>query len=736
MRIQYKGGIWKNTEDEILKAAVMKYGKNQWPRIASLLVRKSAKQCKARWFEWLDPSIKKTEWTREEEEKLLHLAKIMPTAWRTIAPMIGRTAAQCIEHYEHLIDNARQKAAAAASADNDGIEVSVPAAPLSRPSDGEVPPESKPARPDPVDMDEDELEMLTEARARLSNTKGKKAKRKAREKQLNDAKRLAQLQKIRELKAAGIPIKKSRRNKNAIDYATEIPFLREPSAGFYDTLEEDKQAEKLKNKKDQIGKLLQKYKEKGFEQIEEENRRKDNEKRKKVLAENPLASLGLNRTRAYRDPPLKKARFALPDPVLEDLELEKLAKTGRKPGIRVNESAPKGNTNFGFTQYARIPGENFSTTNASGVSASSWSQERDRRVQTLMDVQSSQTPLYGGETPVPGLELNGRVTPTPSTFQTPNLLASPFPDSLSSVVDANSADAKKRKETLKELGEFVRKGLMALPPPENEYELDLSSASYDGETDVSPSDKDDDMVEDAEEELKRREEQEKKEVPLLQKRLLSSVARRNLPIGNVKTRNIDPGSVEFLIQRDHEVARIVADFQKGERRAYETLNELRSLISTDGSDDRSRLKRAEKMVNMLIEEDGKFGTELKGAIEKDLKTSFESKLSSAITERSIPHFVLNDEDKFVEKVYFEEMQRREKLIDNEVKNGDGWMEPYIRDFGIESLWRRVEKDSSKRISAKVRSVAEEGADIEKLVDTLWQKVGGRLRKDAMRTMIN
>jgi hypothetical protein len=37
----------------------MKYGKNQWARISSLLVRKSAKQCKARWYEWLDPSIKK-----------------------------------------------------------------------------------------------------------------------------------------------------------------------------------------------------------------------------------------------------------------------------------------------------------------------------------------------------------------------------------------------------------------------------------------------------------------------------------------------------------------------------------------------------------------------------------------------------------------------------------------------------------------------------------------------------
>ena len=98
VRILIKGGTWKNTEDEILKAAVMKYGLNQWSRISSLLVRKSARECKARWYDWLDPSIKKTEWTREEEEKLLHLVKIFPTQWRTIAPIIGgRTANQCIE---------------------------------------------------------------------------------------------------------------------------------------------------------------------------------------------------------------------------------------------------------------------------------------------------------------------------------------------------------------------------------------------------------------------------------------------------------------------------------------------------------------------------------------------------------------------------------------------------------------------------------------------------------------
>ena len=76
-----------------------------------------------------------------------------------------------------------------------------------RPGEIDPAPETKPARPDPIDMDEDEKEMLSEARARLANTKGKKAKRKAREKMLLEAKRLASLQKRRELKAAGLEMK-------------------------------------------------------------------------------------------------------------------------------------------------------------------------------------------------------------------------------------------------------------------------------------------------------------------------------------------------------------------------------------------------------------------------------------------------------------------------------------------------------------------------------------------------
>lgn len=134
----------------------------------------------------------------------------MPTQWRTIAPIVGRTPAQCLERYQRLLDEAEtresDKSADLGLTGSLGHESGPSADDVRKLRPGEVDPEpeTKPARPDPVDMDEDEKEMLSEARARLANTQGKKAKRKARERQLEEARRLTALQKRRELKAAGI----------------------------------------------------------------------------------------------------------------------------------------------------------------------------------------------------------------------------------------------------------------------------------------------------------------------------------------------------------------------------------------------------------------------------------------------------------------------------------------------------------------------------------------------------
>jgi pre-mRNA-splicing factor CDC5/CEF1 len=337
VRVFIKGGVWKNSEDEILKAAVMKYGKQQWARVASLLNRKSAKQCKARWNEWLDPSIRKVEWSREEDEKLLHLAKLMPAQWKTIGPLVGgRTAVQCQERYEQLLDEAAAGTRAGdekmAAVEGDGVAGS---SKKLRAGDIDPHPETKPARPDPIDMDEDEIEMLQEARARLANTQGKKAKRKAREKMLNEAKRLADLQKRRELKQAGLLSSSARtksmsgkRRRREIDLGVEIPFHKPAPAGFHSTGDEDQRADEQRKKRS---------KQINFKQIneaqyrsrdrEEKAAKKREEARLKALERSNMQYV-VAQVSKKNDPTSARKRgvLAMPKPSVSDVELEKVAK--------------------------------------------------------------------------------------------------------------------------------------------------------------------------------------------------------------------------------------------------------------------------------------------------------------------------------------------------------------------------------------------------------------------------
>ncbi|CAL9687724.1 unnamed protein product [Knipowitschia caucasica] len=496
-RIMIKGGVWRNTEDEILKAAVMKYGKNQWSRIASLLHRKSAKQCKARWYEWLDPSIKKTEWSREEEEKLLHLAKLMPTQWRTIAPIIGRTAAQCLEHYEYLLDKAAQR-------DNEE-EVGDDPRKL-KPGEIDPNPETKPARPDPVDMDEDELEMLSEARARLANTQGKKAKRKAREKQLEEARRLAALQKRRELRAAGIRINKKRKKKRGVDYNAEIPFEKKPASGFYDTSMENFEAMEPDFKR-----LRQQHLDGELRNDREERDRKKDKQKIKKKKESDLPSAILQ-TSGVAEFTKKRSKLVLPAPQISDAELEEVVKMGVASEV-ARQAAEE--IDGGNAASSALLSE-YSVTNAvgTGLRTPRTPVVQDRilqEAQNLMALTNIDTPLKGGlNTPLHESDFSG-VTPQRQTVQTPNTVLStpfrtpgpgqgaegmtpqpggaltprgavtpgltpgrtPLRDKLNINSEEQLSDPAFTKHAQRETLQQLRQGLMSLPLPKNDFEIVL-----------------------------------------------------------------------------------------------------------------------------------------------------------------------------------------------------------------------------------------------------------------------
>uniref|UniRef100_A0A1D1Y886 Cell division cycle 5-like protein n=1 Tax=Anthurium amnicola TaxID=1678845 RepID=A0A1D1Y886_9ARAE len=541
MRIMIKGGVWKNTEDEILKAAVMKYGKNQWARISSLLVRKSAKQCKARWYEWLDPSIKKTEWTREEDEKLLHLAKLMPTQWRTIAPIVGRTPSQCLERYEKLLDMACAK--------DENYEPSDDPRKL-RPGEIDPNPESKPARPDPVDMDEDEKEMLSEARARLANTRGKKAKRKAREKQLEEARRLASLQKRRELKAAGIDNRHRKRKRKGIDYNAEIPFEKRPPPGFYDASGEERPVEQPK-----FPTTVEELEGKRRVDVEAQLRKQDIARNKIAQRQDaPSAILQVNK---LNDPEAvrKRAKLMLPAPQISDQELEDIAKMGYASDlVPGSEDLTEGSsaTRALLANYSQTPRQGMTPFQTPQRTPAGKADAIMMEAENLARLRESQTPLLGGENPELYPSDFSGVTPRKREVQTPNPMATPlaspgprgltprtgmtpardgysygatpkgtpFRDDLHINTDVDGVKLEQRRQA--ELRKNLLSGLTTLPQPKNEYQVVIQPILEEAE---EPEDK---IEEDMSDRIARQKaEEQARQEELLRKR--SKVLQRGLP---------------------------------------------------------------------------------------------------------------------------------------------------------------------------------------------------------------
>lgn len=549
-----KGGVWTNIEDEILKASVSKYGLNQWARVSSLLARKTPKQCKARWNEWLDPSIKKIEWSKEEDEKLLHLAKLMPTQWRTIAPIVGRTANQCLERYQKLLDEAEARESSSLGLTGpEGAETQAPSADdirRLRPGEVDPDPESKPARPDTIDLDEDEKEMLSEARARLANTQGKKAKRKARERQQEESRRLAALQKRRELKTAGINIKVVTRKKGQMDYNADIPFEKKPTAGFYDTSEEQVRNERQREAFDpQKQQLANKRKGDGDDDGESKRRKKD-----KDSSSASQAALKAGQMQKIREAEQSSKRRALnlPAPQVSDAELEEIVKMGMM-GEKANSVARQSDNDATRGLVSEYHTLNNSNTPIRTPRAPAQEDHIANEIKNIRALTNTQSSLLGGEnTPLhEGSESTGfeGIAPRKHVIATPNPLATPLRPGENGVAATpgrsgqtpmrtprdtfalNAADAGQsvsvtpRDIKMRELAlrGQLKQGLASLPKPQDtEWELELP------EEQLELANGEESLIEDAAD-RDRREQELRKTQEALERRRRTQVMQRGLP---------------------------------------------------------------------------------------------------------------------------------------------------------------------------------------------------------------
>ena len=108
-------GAWSAKEDALLTRLVERNGARRWNATAAHIPGRNAKQCRERWVNNLDPSVKKTPWTQEEDDVLIEAQGRLGNRWSRISRLLSGRPDNAVKNRWYCLKQRAARGSAAGS---------------------------------------------------------------------------------------------------------------------------------------------------------------------------------------------------------------------------------------------------------------------------------------------------------------------------------------------------------------------------------------------------------------------------------------------------------------------------------------------------------------------------------------------------------------------------------------------------------------------------------------------